>query len=173
MRICKAKKWKVAVSAVTVAICIFLTWTVASMTARAYEQWQLNQYSVQERLYEAVDMFFAYALILVLCLSALVFSICRLVSTLRPAKNAGRITRFIRRHGVCPVLVFAALSVILCLLDHGVLARIAATPEISEVPASLSDHVLSGWLHIATVLTAECAILAMISWLRNRHRKAP
>lgn len=144
--------------------------TVALMpvTLRAWETWRLNLFSVQERLYEAVGMFFAWAQMLFLCVCAFGLALWGLVRTLRPSRRTGRVMRFLREKGLYAGLLLAVVCLALCLADRQVLSRIAQTAETSEVPATLSERVLSGQLRLAAEAVACSAAVCLGAFFHGR-----
>ena len=145
-----------------------LTGSFAYMTKNACSSWVVNRFNVQERVYEAIGSLYASLQMLVFSSSLLIFTVWGLFRTIRPANHSGRISTFCRKNGLYLAILFAIGFVVLFLLDHAALGRIAAAVETSEVPASLRDRRLHGQLMIGAMLSAEAAVLFLISWIRGR-----
>ena len=132
-----------------------LTGSFAYMTKNACSSWVVNRFNVQERVYEAIGTLYASLQMLVFSSSLLIFTVWGLFRTIRPAN-------------LYLAILFAIGFVVLFLLDRAALGRIAAAVETSEVPASLRDRRLHGQLMIGAMLSAEAAVLFLISWIRGR-----
>ncbi len=152
------------------AFLVCLTGMLVFMAKNAYGDWIVNRYNVQERLYEAVGMFFAYLQMLVFSAFVLALSAWLLIRALKPSEKAGKITDFLSCRGICLGIGFLGIFALLLLLDLAAQGRIAATVETSEVPAALSDHILSGWLRLGAELAAAGAGLSLVSGLRARKK---
>ena len=143
-----------------------LTGSFAYMTKNACSSWVVNRFNVQERVYEAIGSLYASLQMLVFSSSPLIFTVWGLFRTIRPANHSGRISSFCRKNGLYLAILFAIGFVVLFLLDRAALGRIAAAT--SEVPASLRDRRLHGQMMIGAMLSAEAAVLFLISWIRGR-----
>ena len=148
----------------------FLTGESAYMTKNAYSSWVVNRFNVQERVYEAIDTLYAMLQMLVCSSSLLILSVWGLIRTVRPADRAGRMSSLCRKNGLYLAILFAIGFLVLFLMERAALGRIAAAVETSEVPAFLRDHRLRGQLMIGAMLSAEAAVLFLISWIRGRKR---
>lgn len=167
-------KWvRAALLVIWTAFLLNLTWTGAKMTKYAYSDWMANRGNVQERLYEAVYMFFAYAQMLVFEAALLFFSIRRLILTVRQPKGPGRITRWIRQKGIYLAIGFTGLFILLVLPDIAAHWRILHTVETNEAPAAIHDYLLSGKLEIGAELAAIGAVTSFVSWRRGRKGAKP
>ena len=138
------------------------------MTKWAHGDLIVNWRNVQERLYEAIHMFFGYTQFLILSASLFAISICGLIRTIISSEGSGKIGCFMGRHGLIVTIVFAVLFILLFLFAAAAIVRIRNTLEINEVPAALHDHLLFGWLGIGAEVTAELAVLSLILWMRNK-----
>ena len=107
-------------------------------------------------------------LLLVFSAFLLALSARFLIRVLKPSKKAGKITDFLKRRGIYLGIVFLGVFALLVLLDLAAHGRIAAAVETSEVPAALSDHILSGWLKIGAELAAAGAILSLVQGISAR-----
>ena len=168
-----AKRIRAVLFAILTVFLLYLTWTFAFMTNNVHNDWMANRYSVQERLYEAIGMYYAYVQLLVFAAVLLIFSICCLMHTVKPLKELGRIRQFIRQKGLYPAVGLIVLCILLLLLDRAALMRIKNTMETSEVPAALYDHILRGRLEIGTELAAIGAAIFFIMWIRGKKAKQP
>lgn len=165
-------KWiKAALIFLLAAGLLYLTWSTAFLTKIAYSDWKVNRFSVQERLYEAVDMYFAYAQMLVLVAVLLILTIRCLIRTVKQPREPGKILRFLRQKGHYLAMGFVGLFILLFLLDRAVLTGITNTVETSEVPEALFGHILFGRLTIGAELDVIGAVISLVSWIRGRKER--
>lgn len=143
----------------------YVTLTLAGMTMDALGDWRMNRFSVQERLYEAVDWFFVCAQMLLPAFFLLVFSLCLVIHALGKGKGPGSGEGGIRT--LWPAFGFAVFFLLLFLLNRETLGKMAGTAERSEVPAALRDHVRSGWQGIGMELAALGLVLSLAAWIRR------
>ena len=160
--------WKLIAFMLLTAFFIYSTKECFLMTKWAHGDMIVNWRNVQERMYEAIHMFFTSAQFLILSTSLLVVSVCGLVRTIIPSEGSGKIGCFMGRHGLIVTIVFAVLFILLFLFAAAAIVRIRNTAEINEVPAALHDHLLLGWLGIVAEVSAESAVLSLILWIRNK-----
>lgn len=166
----RTSRGKAALLFVLTLLLLALTILLAFETARAYRDWQLNRYSVQERLYEAVGLFYAFVQLLVLSASLLALSAAALARVFRPGLGE-KAVRWVRKRWVPLTLAAVLMFAVLFAADRSAAGRIAGTVETSEAPATLSDRVLRGRLQIGAELAAEAAILFLIWGVRGRRKK--
>ena len=167
------KRWNLALFILFVLLLACLTGMCAVMTKDAYGDWMRNRYSVQERLYESIGLFFGYTQMLIFSAVLLALAVCRLVRIFRPRKAPGRASRFFKKRGLFIALACAAGFILFFLLDRAAIARIKNTVETSEVPAALHDYRMSGWLEIGAELSALGTVVSLGLWIRSRCRKTP
>ena len=153
-----------------IMLLLVLTCEFAYMTKNAYSNWVVNRFNVQERVYESINSLYARLQILIFLSSLLILSVWGLFRTVRPADRAGRMSSLCRKNGLYLAILFAISFLVLFLMERAAVGRIAAAVETSEVPASLRDHRLRGQLMIGAMLSAEAAVLFLISWIRGRKR---
>ena len=151
-----------------ILLLLVLTCEFAYMTKNAYSNWVVNRFNVQERVYESINSLYARLQILIFLSSLLILSVWGLFRTVRPADRAGRMSSLCRKNGLYLAILFAISFLVLFLMERAAVGRIAAAVETSEVPASLRDRRLHGQLMIGAMLSAEAAVLFLISWIRGR-----
>ena len=167
----KMKRGKVLILAVLTCVLVCMTGLLGHMTVQAWHEWQLNRYSVQERLYEAVALYYSYVLMLIPVASLLAFALRALIRTLRGKHSSGVVTEFMEKHGLRVALVLTGILILLIILHRSAVNRILSAVETSEVPAALSDYVLSGRLAAAALVSAEGAVYSFVCWIRRHRRK--
>ena len=100
--------------------------------------------------------------------SIFITSLRGLIHCFFPLKEPSIFARLAIRYRWRPALisfiVFLALLAIEMILQN----IIGNTPEVSEVPATLTERKLSGWDSIAVLLALENTIVMFVSWLQNR-----
>lgn len=166
----KIVKWvSVVLRVLWIAFLLDQTWDIALATKRAYRSWLGNLSNVQERLYEAISMYFAYVQMLVLVIALLIFAIWGLIRMF--LKRPGRILGLLRRKALASAIGFACLFVLLFLLDRVVVTRILNTVETNEYLAALHDYQLHGKLEISAELAAIGAVALFSSWRRGRKEE--
>lgn len=170
----KEIKWqKVVLFLLLTAFLGYMTGSFAITVRYAYNDWVVNRYNVQERVYYALRWLFGSVQLLICSATLLALSIFGLIHSLRPREGKGKAALFFKRRGLILAIAFAVLFALLFLLDRAAWGRIAATVETDEVPAALSDHRLSVWLEIGAELMAEGGIISLVAWIWNRDRKRP
>ena len=167
------KWWKVVLFLPLTAFLGCMTGSFAMTARNAYSDWVVNQYNVQERMYNALRWLFVSVQLLICSATLLALSVFGLFHSLRPREGKGKAALFFKRRGLILAIAFVILFTLFFLLDRAAWGRIAATVETDEVPAALSDHRLSGWLEIGAELMAEGAIISLVSWIWNKDRKHP
>ena len=160
--------WKLIVFTLLTIFLIYSTKELCKMVKWSHGDMIVNWRNVPERLYEAIYMFFGDLQFLILSASLLVISICGMVHTLILPEGSGRISCFMARRGSTVTIIFTILLLLFILLSVAVLVRIRNTVEIDEFPAARDDRILFGWLCIGAELTAELAVLSLVSWKRSR-----
>ena len=162
--------WKFILLMVLAGLLFYWTALAMMYLISDYNNWSVSQYNVQDRLYDSISMLYASLLVFIPAVVLLALVIMALVRYFRPADKPGRITRFLRRHGLYAAAGFAVIFAVLALLDKNVIDRMHQIVETSEVPAALTEHYLSGNLAIAAELAAIGALISFSVWLGDRIR---
>ena len=161
------RTWKTVLLILVTFILFCLAATFLSVTVHYYGEWMGNIYSVQDRLYEAVSMFFGGLLLSIPFVTLCIISIRALVNRLLPDKKTGKVALFVRKHSLVMSVGFAVLFVVFFMFAREAVYGIKNTVEISEVPAALRYYYRAGWFGLLAELTLEGIVISLFPWIIN------
>lgn len=163
-----AGKWiKICLLGILVAFLLYLTVESAFFVELDYGRWKVNRWNVQGMLYESISMFYFSIQLLVLAASLLALTVHALLRALRPERQLGMLTRFLRERGLPLALVFTVLLVLLLFLIGRDLHTIRTTVETCEVPAVELEHHRSGQLGIVVEISFLAALISLVSGIKG------
>ncbi len=163
-----ARKWiKICVLGILAAFLLYLTAESAFFVELDYGRWQVNRWNGQDRLYESISMLYFSIQLLVLMASLLALTVHALLRALRPERQLGKLTCFLRERGLPLTLVFTVLLVLLLFLIGRDLHTIRTTVETCEVPAVELEHHRSGQLGIVVEISFLAALISLVSGVKG------
>ena len=163
---------KVLTGILFVAIIGFLALAAITFCGYALFNWYGNDYfQPPEKIYETIFFFYCYLTLSIMCAIPCACLICYILRHRCLHKSPCRALKVVRENG----LKISLLLIVFCFLflkDNIILNDIITlTDEKCEVPALITENILSGWFFLGMGVSGECAVISVISWIVERIRR--